>query len=261
MTDAHRRLVRWLFYGGLTLLLLLITTASLSQIMPQNMATRVAYNSEGYLFAVVLAAWLQIGLPRVPPHLQIRWAIGLGAFWALVGIGFILSDLPSRIRTLNESALALAFLLPYVTLRRPLPRWALLSVPVMIAMVVWGVTQDPQGWIVDQAETFGFLILAVLTFDAVDRSLLEPGRSTRIWALWAWYSFMVLEPIVVSALGTEMRGDSGAVPLALQWLGRIHESFLGVLLVVLILRLAPVRRRAPRPGGRSDAEMPHRQPL
>lgn len=241
MTDVHRRLLRWLFYGGLSLLLLLIVTDLLADIVPQGMAVRVAYNSEGYLFAVVLAAWLQFGLPRLPEHVQMRWALALGVFWALVGVGLVLSDLPSRIRTLNESALALALLIPYVTLRRPLSRWVLLSVPIMVAMVVWGVTQDPEGWIVDQAEAFGFLILAVVTFDLVDRALLQPRRATPTWALWAWYAFMVIEPVVVSALGTEMRGDTGALAMSLQWLGRIHESFIGVLLVVLVLRLAPVR--------------------
>lgn len=258
MNDSHRRLIRWLFYGGLVVLLLVIVTGLLSQVLPSGMATRVAYNSEGYLFAVVLAGWLQFGMPRLQDSARMKWAIGLGLFWALVGIALILSDLPSRIRTLNEAALALALLIPYLTLRRPLPRWTLLSVPAMIGMVVWGVALDPEGWIVDQAEAYGFLILAVLTFDVVDRALLEPGRVSRTWTLWAWYGFMVFEPVIVSALGTEMRGDSGAIPMALQWLGRIHESFIGVLLVVLILRLAPVRRGAPLPAGRSDVEMPQR---
>lgn len=256
MTDSHHRMIRWIFYGGLAVLLLLITTDLLSAILPPNMARRVAYNSEGYLFAVMLAAWLQFGLPRLSDGARMRWAIALGLFWALIGVGLILIDLPSRIGTLNESALALALLIPYTTLRRPLPRWTFLSVPVLIAMVVWGVTKDPEGWIVDQAETFGFLILVVVTFDVVDRVLLEPGRMSRTWALWAWYAFMVLEPVVVSALGTEMRGDSGALSMTLQWLGRIHESFIGVLLVVLVLRLAPVRRGAGRPAGRSAAVTP-----
>lgn len=254
MTHTHRRLFRWLFYGGLTLLLLLIVTALLPQILSPGLATRVAYNSEGYLFAVVLAAWLQFGMPRLSDQARMRWALALGVLWLLIGIGLVLSDLPSRIRTLNESALALAFLIPYATLPRPLPRWTLLSAPVMIAMVVWGVTQDPQGWIVDQAETFGFLILAVLTFDLIDRALLEPRQVARSWVLWAWYGFMVLEPAVVSALGTEMRGDTGAVAQTLQWLGRIHESFIGVLLVILVLRLAPIRPRVPTADGRSVAE-------
>lgn len=258
MTDTQRRLLRWTFYGGLTLLLLLIVTALLPQILPPGLARRVAYNSEGYLFAVVLAAWLQFGMPRLSDQARMRWALALGVLWLLIGIGLVLSDLPSRIRTLNESALALAFLIPYVTLPRPLPRWTLLSVPAMIAMVVWGVTQDPQGWIVDQAETFGFLILAVLTFDLIDRTLLEPRRMTRSWALWAWYGFMVIEPVIVSALGTEMRGDTGAMAQTLQWLGRIHESFVGVLLVALVLRLSPVRRGVPTADGQSAAATPLR---
>lgn len=258
MTDSHRRLIRWVFYGGLAVLLLLITTDLLSEILPSSMARRVAYNSEGYLFALVLAAWLQFGTRRLSDRIRLQWALALGVFWATVGVGLIVSDLPSRIRTLNESSLALAFLIPYVIFRRPLPQWTWLSVPVLIAMVVWGVTQDPEGWIVDQAETFGFLILAVLTLDVFDRAVLEPGRASRPWTLWAWYGFMVIEPVVVSALGTEMRGDDGVAARTLQWLGRIHESFIGVLLVVLILRLAPVRRGAARPAGRSAAVTPSR---
>lgn len=258
MTDSHRRLIRWVFYGGLTVLLVLITTNLLSEILPSGMAPRVAYNSEGYLFAVVLGAWLQFGLPRLSGRARVQWAVGLGVFWALVGIGLLFSDLPSRIRTLNESSLALALLIPYVALRRPLPRWTLVSVPVLIGMVIWGVTQDPEGWIVDQAETFGFLILAILTFDVIDRALLEPGRKSRHGSLWVWYGFMVIEPVVVSALGTEIRGDDGAVAMTLQWLGRIHESFIGVLLVVLILRLAPLSRSALRAPARSATATPSR---
>lgn len=256
MTHTQRRLFRCLYYAGLTLLLLLIVTALLAQVLPSDLASRVAYNSEGYLFAVVLAAWIQYGMPRLSDRARIRWGLALGVLWLVIGVGLALSDLPSRIRTLNEAALALAFLIPYVTLRRPLPRWTLLAVPIMIAMVVWGVTRDPQGWIVDQAETFGFLILTVLTLDLIDRALLEPRQVTRSWVLWAWYGFMLLEPAVVSALGTEIRGDTGAVPQTLQWLGRIHESFIGVLLVILVLRLAPVSPRVPIADGRSAAEAP-----
>lgn len=240
-----RRSIRWVFYAGLCGLLLLIVSGTLALVMPESMARRVNYNSEAYIFAVVLAGWVQFGAPRVPDHARLRWATMLGVVWAIVGVGLIMSDLPSRIRTLNESALALALLLPYVTLRRPLPRWTLLSVPIMIGMTAWAVFSAPESWIIDQAEAFGFLVLAVLTFDAVDRAILEPGRDSPAGRRWPWYAFMVLEPVIVSWLGTEVRQTGSAISLTLEYLGRIHESFIGILLVVFILRVAPVRPGVP----------------
>lgn len=253
------RAIQGIFFGGLTLLLVLIMTAALPHIMPQTWATRISYNSEGYLFAVVLGAWLLYGMPRLSDEQRMPWALALGAVWALVGVGLLMSDLPSRIRTLNETALALAVLLPYVTLRRPLPRSAVLLVPaVVVALVIWAVGWSPTSWVIDQAESLGLVVLTVLTFDLVDRELLQPERRTSVRTRWLWYGFMVLEPVVVSGLGTEIRGEENWVGLALEFLGRIHESFVGVLLVAAILIV--VRRAAARapslaglsaPAGRS----------
>lgn len=242
MTRTGKRIAAWLFYGGLTVLLLVIVTGLLAALAP-SIATRIAYNSEAYLFAVVLGAWIQFSLPRLNDRHRLAWALGYGALWAAIGIGLVLSDLPSRIRTLNEPAIALALLIPYVALRRPVARWLPLSVvPVLVAATIWAVIWAPESWIIDQAETIGFVVLAMLTFDVFDRRLLDPSAKSSRGAQWGWYGFMILEPIVVSALGTAIRSGEDPLALTMRYLGRIHESFVGVLLVALILHLVMDRR-------------------
>lgn len=243
MSKTQRRLVAWIFYGGLGALLLVIVTGLLGMLMPAPVASRVAYNSEGYLFAVVLAAWIQFALPRLQASRRMTWSIGHGAVWLIIGIGLYMSDLPSRIKTLNEAALALAIVIPYVALRRPIPRWIPYSTVVLIALTVWAVGWAPDSWVIDQAETFGFVVLAMLTFDVFDKQLLDSSAQEPVKTRLAWYGFMLLEPIVVSALGVAIREDSDPLSLTLRYLGRIHESFVGMLLVALILYLLPAYRR------------------
>lgn len=232
------RMFSAIFYLGFSILLLLILTDTLRHLVPASWVGRISYNSEAYMFIVVLAAWLQYGLPRFDRRKALLVAFAIGGLFVAIGLILLASDLPSRIRTLNESALALGILVPYVTLRRPLPRWVLLSVPAMVGTIVWAATSAPESWVIDQAETFGFLILAVLTFDLVDRRLLDsqaPVVAPRTWI--SWYVFLALEPVVVSALGTDVRQGGGPTALLLEFLGRIHESFIGVLIVALYLLL------------------------
>lgn len=244
-----QRSATWLFYGALGLLVLLCATGLLSAILPSALASRVAYNSEAYLFAVGLAGWIQFALPRLGDTKRLPVAVGVGALWGVLGVGLVLSDLPSSVRTLNETALALALLTPYVSLRRPVSPWWLTSVPVMVLLVVYAVAWAPQSWVIDQAETLGFLVLTVLTLDVVDRALLQPGVATSALRRWGWCAVLILEPVVVSGLGTGMREGGGATASTLEFLGRVHESFFGVLLVVMalaLLRATPEEKTGPR---------------
>lgn len=236
---AQKRMILWVFYGGVGLLLIMIVSGVLSAVFPSGISARIAFNSEGYLFALVLAAWIQFALPRMHGQRRITWSIGVGAFWALLGIGLILSELPSRVRTLNEAALGLAIILPYVALRRPLQCWVPYSSLILVALTIWAVAWAPDSWVIDQAETFGFVVLAMLTFDVFDPQLLD--RSQPAYAKWprpTWYGFMILEPVVVSFIGTGARAGGGPVASTLEYLGRIHESFVGILLAALILHVA-----------------------
>lgn len=252
-----RRLATWAFYGGLSLLVVLSATGLLPVFVPESLARRIAYNSEAYLFAVGLGSWIQFALPQLEEAKRLPVALWVGAFWAVIGVGLVLSDLPSSVRTLNETALALALLIPYVSLPRPVSRWWLVSLPVMVVLVVYAVRWAPESWVIDQAETIGFLFLTVLTIDLVDRALLQPGLDPSPLRRWGWCLVLLLEPVVVSGLGTEIREGYGAAAATLEFLGRVHESFFGVLFVVLALALLRGRgsiATAPRHvGERQDA--------
>ena len=242
------------FYAGFALLLALILTNTLRDIIPAGIAVRVGYNSEAYLFILVLAAWIQYVRPVLEAGSARRgwgWTVAAAVLSAVVSIWLIVvdpSDVPHRVKTLNETTVALVVVIPYVMLRRPLPRAVLAVVPVLVAATVWGVVTAPDGWIVDQAEAFGFWILAIIAFDVVDRGILDPTARTSVRVRWAWYAFLALEPVVVSALGEGMREGGGFVAEALLWLGRVHESFIGILAVSFYFAVIHGRTGRPAAG-------------
>ncbi|HLR97895.1 MAG TPA: hypothetical protein VK053_25470 [Jiangellaceae bacterium] len=249
------------FYAGFALLLGLILTDTLRDIIPKGIAVRIGYNSEAYLFILVLAAWIQYVRPALVAGSDRRrwgWTLAAAALCAMVSIWLITVDpneVPYRIKTLNETTVALTLILPYVTLRRPLPRAVLAAVPVLVAMTVWGVVTSPDGLIVDLAESFGFWILAVLAFDLIDRGILDPGSTTNARVRWVWYAVLAAEPIVVSAVGTEARAGGGIVAETLFWLGRVHESFIGI--VVVSVYFAVIHGRTGRTeNSRTSASVP-----
>lgn len=226
---------RWLpvaFYGVIGSVMLMILFGLHTEWLPGRFAGRLGYNSEGYLFALLLAAWIQY----IRPWLRIdRQVIALCAAFVSFAIGMWLlgSDYPSRVRTLNETVFGLAFVIPYVSLPRPLPRWApLLSLPliVFVGLAVWA---DTNHWVVDQAETLGFIAIAIPAFDLVDRGILDRSAVTSPKLRWGAYGLFLAVPVVVSALGTGRREGGGFVADTLLYVGRIHEAWFGVLLVML----------------------------
>lgn len=221
-----------LYYGVLTVLLAGILTNTLADAMPAHLAKRIGYNSEGYLFALLLAVWIQFGLPRLRGRNRATVAIILGVMCAATGIGLLSSSLPAPIKTLNETWVALTLIIPYVALRRPLGIWAPLSSIVVLSAVIAAVPLEPDSLVVDLAETFGFLILVPLAFDVVDRGILDPWAVTEPRARHAWYALLVAIPVTVVILGVGER-TGGGLHAVLEYLGRIHESFIGTLLVVL----------------------------
>ncbi len=104
----RRRVLAVAFYGLLGGLMALILTDLLAEVAPGRWARRLSYNSEGYLFAVVLAGWIQFVRPRATVGRVLRWASIASVACIAVGVLLIVTDPPSRIRTLNESMFALA---------------------------------------------------------------------------------------------------------------------------------------------------------
>lgn len=223
------------FYGGLAVLLAAIFTKTLAEVLPRSLATPIGYDSEGFFFAIVLAAWIQFGRWRLEGAQLWRPALTLGAFFALAGVWLLSTDPPSSIKTLNETCFALAVLVPYVALRRPLPGWAPVLSLVLIAAVVTGVVLWPDSLVVNLAETMTTLVLAPLAFDLFDQGILDREPWTDLRLRLAGYAALIVIPTVVVLLGTERRTEGGLVNNVLHYLGRSQESFVGILLVALFL--------------------------
>ena len=241
--------------------LLLIATAAiqlqlLPRLLPDPIATRVGHNSEGYVLALVIAAWIQFVRPRL--HLSDRrllTVIAVSTLCFAVAMLLFLSDYPSRIKTLNETFFALAVLIPYVQLQRmPSRRTAVLhSALVLLVIVIAGST----ALVTDLAETLGALLLTPIGLYVVDRGILDETAKT--WPPWryAWYAMLLTLPFVMSGLQYDI-GLSGILNDTTRYIVRFHEAFVFILLVELFFAVGLGRtgRRdspgAPR-GQLSDA--------
>lgn len=228
-----KRVLPVVFYGGVALVLASVLFQWLTKIAPDGIATRVGHNSEGYLAALAVASWIQYVRPRLSGHRREWLVTGLvAAAWLAVGLALLASDLPSRWRTLNETCLALSLLLPYLQLRRPLPRF----VPVGIAIVLLGVVVvfESTAAVTDLAETFGILILAPIAFDLVDRGILDPTAQTTTRTRWLWYATLAVVPIMLSVLEYQV-GVDGFLGDAVRYGVRVTEAFICLLLVEIYL--------------------------
>lgn len=221
------------FYGGLALVLASIVFQWLGRIAPAAVSTRVGHNSEGYLAALAVAGWIQYARPRLTGRRRVWVVTGVVAAVSLaIGLLLVASALPSRWRTLNETFLALALLLPYLQLRRPVPR--VLAGGAAAGLLVVVVAFESTAAVTDLAETFGILILAPIAFDLVDRGILDRDASTSTRSRWLWYAGLVLVPIALSVLEYQI-GVGGVPGVAVRYGVRVTEAFICLLLVELYL--------------------------
>lgn len=238
--SARRRQVAGLvFYGGLALLMLLILTTTLDDVLPDRLARRVGFNSEGYIFALLLGVWIQGVLPRLRGRARMPIAVLAGGAALAVAVVLYDSEWTSRVKTLNEAFFGLALVLPYVALRRPLPRWlpCVLSAVVLV-LIVYAIASDgPESLAVLLAESFALYLIAPIAFDVVDRGILDPAAVTSTVVRWSFYAVLVVIPVVVVELGVDHRQGKG-FPEVLEYIGRAHEGVIGILLVVVFFAVA-----------------------
>jgi hypothetical protein len=244
-----------LFYGGLALVLALILLERLDDVLGRSLSTHIGHNSESYLAALVLGAWIQFVRPRLADT-RSRWvvAIAVGAVLLAVGIALVQTHLPSRFRTLNEAFVAVGLLVPYVQLRRPLPRALTIGVPAALVLLV--LAAGDVGVIKDQAESVVMLILVPIGLDLVDRGILQSDAVTSVRTRWAWYAALVLAPILFVALrkGAHVGGWAGDRLLYSQRglegyiLAFFLEFYFAVFLGWVGRRATPVHRAAAAVG-------------
>ena len=253
--SARRRLLTPLYYGLLAGALVAILLQLLPPVLPDAVAGTVARNSEGLLLALVVSLWIQWARPWLTGRRR-EWALtGLvAAACAVAGVLLLLSDLPSRVRTLNETFLAATALLPWLQLRRPLPRAVAVGAPLALLAAV--VLLNRTALVTDLAETLGALLLFPVALDVVDRGILDPRAITRVAARWGWYVGLVAAPAVFSLLQYDVV-LSGLPGEAVRYLVRITEAFVCLLVVELwfAVVLGRTGRSPASPGVRPTAEV------
>jgi len=243
------RVVSAVYYGGLLLLVALILSLSLDALLPEQIARPVSRNSEGLVMALLLSAWIQFARPTLHgPH---GWPVVAAASAGCLAVAALLlvDGIPTQFRTLNEAFFALAVLVPYVQIARPLPvaAWALPAV-ALIAPVV-GADSDLA---VTLAETFAFLLLVPLALDLADRSILEPNRPRRPVTVAAWLVVVVAVPVVLHLVRPD--DPQNLVEEVVRYLTRTTEAYAAV--VVLHLSFSFLRPAAERLGHRRPVTTP-----
>ena len=246
-SDRLRVAVVLAYYGGLCLLMALIVSETLDYLLPSFWASHIAADSEGYVLALLLPAWIEIVRPRLAGQ-RMPWtvtAVVAAASFAACLVLYRADAIAGTVSTLNETFLALAFLLLYIQPARRPSRYAALGCTVVVVAVVAVVEQTPWAWLTTSLdEGFVMLMLAPLTFDVFDRSLLEPG-STRIPRMARlWWVLLVLLPLAFIGLRDVYPIDSlaGVVDYAT----RGQEAFVAMLMISVYLTI-----RSPRTTHRS----------
>lgn len=243
------------FYGALLVVVALVLSQALPLLLPDGMAARIGHNSEGLVLALVVAGWIQYARPRVAAA-DSGWLVtaGVAVACAVLGVALLLSDLPSRFKTLNEAFLAAAVLIPYLQLRRPLPRgvaaWA--SAVTLLVVVVFNRTAI----VTDLAETLAVLLLAPVAFDLVERDILDSTATTSRRLRAAWYAFLVVAPVCLSVLEYQL-GVAGVLGEAVRYGVRITEAFVCLILVGLFFSVV-LGRTGTRSAARGVVSSPSR---
>src|SRR4051812_38859815 len=216
-----------LFYLVLGVLLVIITTKHLADILPTHLAHRISDNSEGYTIAFVACAWLQFVRPGGRDRRNnLLLSLAGGGICLVIALIFKNADsLPVSVATLNEAWFALAFLLVYFALPRPL-RWApLLSLAIVIGLLAAHDTSV----VVKGAEAWMVLILAPLSFDVFDRAILDPdARESHLLRL-VWMAGLIAVPVLAAALRHHV-GHGHAEGIR-DYVSRANEAFIGLLII------------------------------
>ena len=126
-----------IFYALASLALVLLVTKAQKEFLPAGLATQIGHNSEALLFALLVAAEIQIlrGVSR--PVIRLT-GIATGAV-LLIGLGTLLlrSDLSPTLVTLNEPIIGAGFVLVYLALPRSPAVGVGMCVAVALLVVVF----------------------------------------------------------------------------------------------------------------------------
>lgn len=238
------------YYGGLLLVLTMIVTKVQPPGIPGAIAGRISRNSEGLVVLLGVSLWIEFVRRRAGTSTQALTSAILGAIgWLIIGLFLRFAPLPPQWHTLNEAALALAVLVPYLQLRRPLPGWVWLLPLAAVAVPLVGGSNPVT---TDLAEAFGALVLIPLCVDVVDRGIIDGSRPPLARVL-AWMAFLMIAVVALHALFDPT--PTGFVAEIIRYASRVTEMFLASLFLHgYFSLLRPDLRAAPsRVGNRQGA--------
>ncbi len=239
------------YYVLVSVLLVLVVAKVLPHLLPLKVAKHIGSDSEGYVLALLLPAWLQYARPRLWGRAA-QWPVTIVAAAAMFAVFRVLyrtHSIVGTVRTLNETFFALAALLLYVqSRRRPRPSVAVgLSVLLAALVVLFERTALAQ-LDTNLAEGTIMLVLAPAVLDAVDRDVLGSGEVS-----WLRRSLLLaalaVVPLVVIAL--RHAGLPGWAHDVDGYVARAQEAFVGMWMVVAYLGL---HRALDRPARRAPVD-------
>lgn len=230
------------YYGAIALLLTLILTATLARVLPGGLAGQVSRNSEGLLVLLAVSVWIQFVRVRLVTPARV-WSTALLAAAVCVVVGLVLryGPVPPQLVTLNEPAFALALLLPYLQLRRPLPPWGWLLPAAAVAIPLVGGNNSAT---TDLAEAFGALFLIPISVDAIDRGILDRSPVPLLRVL-AWMTVLVVAVVALHAVVD--RTPVGVVEEVTRYISRVTEMFIASLLFHTYFSLLRPELRSQQP--------------
>jgi hypothetical protein len=241
------RVLRTAYYLTVSALLTLAATDRLETVFPAELAKDIGEDSEALLLALVLAAWIELARPRLLQAAH-AWALTTAAAAACLLLGSVMffgHTLPRSVATFSEPMLALALLLPYLQLRRPLPRRLVAGVPLAALLLIVLAFDSLDA--ARASEALAWLVLVPIGLDVVDRRILEPSEHTSTVLRWSWYLLLITAPVVLSDV---VRDTLGGLPgQAVSYAIDVQEAWLGLLLLHLYAALTS----SARPGSRVPA--------
>ena len=227
---ASARPARWLtvaFYLAMAGITIGLAAKWEYDVLPQSLATHVSHNSEVFNIALLVVAAIEARrrAGAIPGARAVL--VSLAVAVVLLGVGFLLIDGPvsPTVKMLNEASFAGAVLWLYVFLPRPL-RMAWLASVVLLVVIVLGYHTS---LITLQAECMVALVLAPISFDVVDRGILDPRFGQSTWLRIAWLALLLLVPVVLIVV--KRQDLQGVAAEIVKYPSRGTEGFWGMALV------------------------------
>ncbi len=217
-----------IFYSVTGVALLMLVTKAHKSVLPEGIASQIGHNSEALLFALLVAAQVQL-LRKVSPGSVRLAAICAGAI-VLIGLGLLLKeqDWTSSVVTLNEPMIGAGFVLLYLAL----PRSTATAISVTVAVVLFIVIFFDSAFVLDQAESLVPLALAGPALDIFDRTILRPELADTPGLRLLWMALLLGTVVGLMFAADWAREDlHGGLRYTIDYAQRAAEAYWGWLIV------------------------------